>query len=201
MPRGAQPAFCTSPGSWCLYVCVSGPRVGPVTDCAGTPKVSLCLPGVLGSWGPGVPIPATKSVPGSSAAHLHSTRCNYLQPQAQRPPHGLPSCLPHGLARPGIPPVPHSRGGNKPGAVEWREPRVRAPWSEMLPPGPPTPIPLDPPVSQAPKPFFLPLNLPWPSFKSPLVSHTNTKDPSKAYVHTHTVPCPYIPTDVCKGTG
>lgn len=96
--------------------------------------------------------------------------------------------------------MPHSRGGNKPGAGEWRELRVRAPGAEMLPAGLPTPIILDPPVSKPPKPSFLPLNHPGPSFKSALVSHTKSKAPSGAHIHTHTVPCPQIPTDVCRGT-
>lgn len=150
----------------------------------GLPKVGLCVPGALG------PVPAPEPVPGSSAAHLHSTRCSCLQLQARRPPHGPPSCPPRGLALPGIPPVPHSRGGNKPGAGEWGELKVRAPWARMLPPGPPTPSTLDPPVSQAPEPSFLPLNLPQPCFKPFLISHTNTKGTFIAHAHTHTVPCP-----------
>lgn len=174
---------------------LSDPRVGPVTGWAGTPHGEP-----VNARGPGVPVSATKPVPGSSAAHLRSTRRSYLQLQVQKPPHGPLSCLPRGLALPGSPPGPRSRGGNKPGAREGRELRVRDPGAEMLPPGLPTPRILDPPASQAPKPSFLPLHHPWPSFKSPLVSHTNTKAPSRAHAHTHTVPCPQTPTDGCRGT-
>lgn len=188
MPRGGCTAcILHSPGSWCLSVCLSDPGWVLLTAWAGTPHGES-----VNAGGPGVLVSATKPVPGSSAAHLRSTRCSYLQLQAQQPPHGPPSCLPRGLALPGTPPVPHSRGGNKPGAGEWRELRVRAPGAEMLPTGLPTPIILDPPVSQPPKPSFLPLSHPWPSFKSPLVSHTKSKAPSGAHIRTHTVPCPQI---------
>lgn len=137
-------------------------------------------------WGPGDPVPVPKLVPGSSAAHPCSTRYSCLQLGAQRPPRGPPSCPPRGPALPGIPPVPHSRGGNKPGAGEWGELRVRGLWAGILPLGPPVPSTLDPPVSQAPKLSLLPQTILDPASKSPLLSHTYAG--GTYVVHTHTVP-------------
>ena len=137
--------------------------------------------------GPGVPVPAPKPVPGSSVARPHRTRCCCLRLGAQRPPHGLPSCLPHGLARSGIPPVPHSRGGNKPGAGEWGESRVRALCAGVFPLGPLMPSTLDAPVTRAPRLSLLPQTDLDPVSKSPLLSHTYAEGPLTA--HTHTVVC------------
>lgn len=164
----------------CVCICLSGPRVGLVHAWAGTPQG-----GPACAWGPDVSVSAPKPVPGSSVAHLRSTRCSCLQLQAQKPLHGPPSCPLHGLALSGSPPVLHSKGGNKPGAGECEELRVRAPWAGMLPPGPPTPSTLDSAVFLGPKPSILPLILPHSCFKSPLLSHTKTKEGHIHSTHPH----------------
>lgn len=103
-------------------------KVGPLPDWTETFKG-----GPASFWGPGVLVPVPTLVPGSSAAHPHSTRCSCLRLGAQRPPHGPPSCPPHGRALLGIPPVPHSRGGSMPGAGKWGELRVRGLCVGILP--------------------------------------------------------------------
>lgn len=80
--------------------------------------------------------------------------------------------------------MPHSRGGNKPGAGEWGESRVRALWAGRLPLGPRVPSTLDPLVTQAPRLSLLPQTDLDPASKSPLLSHTYAEGTLTAHTHT-----------------